>query len=234
MGPSPGAPQHKWLGASPQRHLSLYTISGLESDLLMTIRTRTLLASSRRLHSKGFGFTLLELLSALVVISILATLTVPVAGNFRARAQGLQCVNNLKGLGAGAAAYMNDHENRWPQIGHHDPLARTPTGEPQDDMTAARWIEALASYGVGEKTWHCPTIDGKMKTNRKNGATARKRIDYLPTQFDQEQGSATQWLSHPWFIERTPSHGLGPKLLLADGRVVAMEDLLKELPTAPR
>jgi prepilin-type N-terminal cleavage/methylation domain-containing protein len=190
--------------------------------------------SSSCLPKRSLGFTLLELMCALVVVGILATLAVPMAGNFRARAQGLQCVNNLKGLGAGAAAYMNEHENRWPQIGRPDSGGQNPLAEQQDDVTATRWIEALAAYGVGEKTWRCPTIEGRVKTNGKAAATQRKRIDYVPTQFDKEPGSAIQWPSHPWFIERTPSHGLGPKLLLADGRVVAMEDLLKELPVAPR
>lgn len=180
------------------------------------------------------GFTLLELLCAIVVVGILATLAVPMAGNFRARSQGLQCVNNLKGLGAGALAFMNDHENRWPQIARPDASAQNSAGDQHDDPVALRWIETLAPYGIGETGWRCPTIEGRVKSNGKADAVKRKRIDYLPTQFDQEPGSAVQWPSHPWFVERTPSHGLGPKLLLADGRVVAMEDLLKELPLAPR
>jgi prepilin-type N-terminal cleavage/methylation domain-containing protein len=178
----------------------------------------------------GGGFTLLEILCALVVVAILATLIVPVVGSYRARAQGLQCVNNLKGLGAASLAYMNDHENRWPQVALADSGGEASVSGQREDVTAVRWIETLAAYGVGEKTWRCPTIEGRMQSNGKAEAVERKRIDYVPTRFDAEPGSAIQWPNHPWFIERTPSHGLGPKLLLADGRVVAMEDLLKELP----
>lgn len=169
-----------------------------------------------------------------MVVAILATLAAPMAGNFRARAQGLQCVNNLKGLGAAAAAYMNEHDNRWPQIRRPESSGKSPPAGPQEDITAIRWIEAFAPYGVGESTWRCPTIEGQIKATGKRAAVERKRLDYLPTQFDQEPNSANQWPSHPWFIERTPSHGVGPKLLLADGRVIAMEDLLKELPEASR
>lgn len=184
-----------------------------------------------RVHPRG-GFTLLELLCALAVVAILATLAAPMAGNFRARAQGLQCVNNLKGLGAASLAYMNDHENRWPQVARPEPEGQGAADTQREDVTAVRWIETLAPYGVGEKTWRCPTIEGQIRANGKASATERKRIDYVPTCFNAEPGSAMQWPTHPWFIERNPSHGLGPKLLLADGRVLSMEDLLKQLPEA--
>jgi prepilin-type N-terminal cleavage/methylation domain-containing protein len=182
--------------------------------------------------NQRFGFTLLELLCALAVVAILATLAAPMAGNFRARAQGLQCVNNLKGLGAASLGYMNDHENRWPQVAVPAPIEQGAADPQREDVTALRWIETLAPYGVGEKTWHCPTIEGRIQANGKAATPGRKRIDYVPTCFNGEPGSAMQWPNHPWFIERNPSHGLGPKLLLANGRVLAMEDLLKELPEA--
>lgn len=176
------------------------------------------------------GFTLLELLCALAVIAILATLSVPLAGTFRARSQGLQCVTNLKGLGAGAAAYMNDHNNIWPQIVTVAPTDSNPAAEQKEDTTAVKWIDALSKYGVTDTTWRCPTIEGKIKSNGTPEALRTKRIDYVPTQFNDDPGSASQWPSHPWFIERTPSHGQGPRLLQANGRVVSMEDLIRELP----
>ncbi len=183
--------------------------------------------------NRDSGFTLLELLCALAVIAILATLSAPLAGNFRTRAQGLQCVTNLKGLGTSVAAYMTDHNDSWPQITRTDSSgsnSATADGQ-QEETTAGKWIAALSPYGVTEKTWRCPTIEAKIKTNGTTEALKAKRLDYVPTQFDKEPGSARQWPSHPWFIERTPSHGLGPMLLQANGRVVSMQDLLKELPS---
>jgi prepilin-type N-terminal cleavage/methylation domain-containing protein len=180
--------------------------------------------------NRDCGFTLLELLCALVVIAILATLSAPLAGSFRARTQGLQCVTNLKGLGTGAAAYMTDHNNTWPQIVRAEADDSNVSPGQREAEVTAKWIEALAPYGVTDKTWRCPTIEAKMRANGAPGAVNAKRLDYSPTQFDKEPGSALQWPSHPWFIERTPSHGLGPRLLQANGRVVSMEDLLQELP----
>ena len=183
-----------------------------------------MLASNRR----RAGFTLLELLCVLAVLSILLTLGAPLAGHFRTRAQGLKCAANLKGLGVHTAAYLGDHNNIWPQPSASDSAA--PTSGQQEETAAAQWIASLAPYGATEQTWRCPTIEAKIRTNGTPKALLKKRLDYVPTQFSREPGAALQWPSHPWFIERTPSHGLGPMLLLANGRVVSMEDLLKELP----
>ena len=176
------------------------------------------------------GFTLLELVCALAVLAILATLGAPLAGRFRDRAHGLRCSANLKGLGAAAAAYMTDHNVCWPQIASGTSPSSTAGRQSGESQNAAPWIAALAPYGVAEKTWRCPTIEAKIATHGKSEALKMKRLDYVPTQFGSQPGSARLWPTHPWFIERSPNHGLGPKILLTNGRVVSMEDLLKELP----
>ena len=180
--------------------------------------------------NRSSGFTLLELISALSVLAILVTLVAPMAGGFRVRSQGLQCAANLKGLGTGAAAYLTDHNDCWPQI---TPEKRPDLSEETDsaeDKTAVQWIAALAPYGITEKTWRCPTIESKITVHGKPAALKMKRLDYVPTQFGPQPYSAYQWHNHPWFIERSPNHGLGPKLLLTGGRVVSMEELLREIP----
>ena len=178
---------------------------------------------------RTLGFTLLELLSALAVLGILITLAAPMAGRFRARAQSLQCASNLKGLGAGVGAYLTEHNNCWPQI--FAEKTQSPSGgESPQTATARQWILALSPYGTTEKTWRCPTIEAKIASDGTSIALQRQRIDYVPTPFGPEPGSAHQWPNHPWFTERSPNHGLGPKFLLTNGRVVSMEDLLKELP----
>jgi prepilin-type N-terminal cleavage/methylation domain-containing protein len=173
------------------------------------------------------GFTLLELLCVLAVLSILVTLSAPLAGRFRSRAQGQQCASNLRGLGVHTSAYLTDHDNIWPQMSQSAPGAPSPSQ--QAELIADRWIAALSPYGATDKVWRCPTLEGKIKTNGSPEALKRKRLDYVPTQFNEERGAAQQWPSHPWFIERNPNHGVGPYLLQANGRVVSMEDLLKEL-----
>jgi prepilin-type N-terminal cleavage/methylation domain-containing protein len=180
------------------------------------------------------GFSLLELLTALAVLAILATLTAPLAGWFRARAQGLKCAANLKGLGLGVSAYMQEHDDRWPQIALNASESPGKTDDPKQTASAQKWIAALAPYGITENTWRCPTVEANIKARGRPEAIQMKRIDYAPTQFGPEPGSARQWPTHPWFIERSPNHGSGPKILLTNGRVVDMEELLRELPFQQR
>jgi prepilin-type N-terminal cleavage/methylation domain-containing protein len=173
------------------------------------------------------GFTLLELLCVLAVLSILLTLGAPLAGHFRSRVRGQQCVSNLKGLGVHTASYLADHNNVWPQIKPAAPDGSN--NSRQDEATAELWIAALSPYGASDKIWRCPSIEAKIKANGTPGGLTKKRLDYIPTQFNAEPGAATQWPTHPWFIERTPNHGLGPYILQADGNVFSMEELLNKI-----
>lgn len=168
------------------------------------------------------GFTLLEILGSLLVLGILVTICMPVIGKFRERAQGVQCAANLKALGAGAAAYLSDHGDVWPQI----PPELQAGAAGGVSSTAVRWIAALEPYGIPEKTWRCPSLESKMAAKGNPAALNRRRIDYVPTTFGALPGSARQWPTHPWFLERSALHGTGPNIFLANGSVVSMNELL--------
>lgn len=189
-------------------------------------------------HSGRRGFTLIELLCAIVVLAILATLSFPLLGSFKERTRSFSCQSNLKGLGAGSAAYMTDHGNRWPQISAPEASSTgvsssgsgsDPAGVAVATSFASQWIAALAPYGISDKTWRCPSIEAKISSSSGPSGLQAKRLDYVPTSFDSSPGSAYQWPGHPWFIERGPTHGSGPNLLLTNGRVVSMQQLVKEI-----
>ena len=155
-------------------------------------------------------------------------------GSFKERARSYSCQTNLKGLGAGVAAYMTDHANAWPQISAPEPPSAEPPASSSGSVSqstafATKWIEALAPYGVAEKTWHCPSLDARIASRSGASALQTKRLDYVPTSFDPSPGGAYQWPGHPWFIERSPIHGNGANLLLTNGRVVSMAELIKEI-----
>lgn len=66
-----------------------------------------------RLHqSQGnrTGFSLVELLTLLVITAVLATLLMGAASRWRRTAQRAECANNLKQLTIGDLAYFTDHE----------------------------------------------------------------------------------------------------------------------------
>lgn len=73
---------------------------------------RTLLFRYR--HSPGF--TLVELLVVIGIMSILAALLLPALQLALRAARNATCVNNLKQIGTGYAMYAGDFDDRWPEF----------------------------------------------------------------------------------------------------------------------
>lgn len=68
------------------------------------------------------GFTLVELLAVMAIISILAALLLPAIGRARARARELDCKNNLRQIGMAISMYSNDFGGWMPVDGdYQDP-----------------------------------------------------------------------------------------------------------------
>jgi prepilin-type N-terminal cleavage/methylation domain-containing protein/prepilin-type processing-associated H-X9-DG protein len=64
------------------------------------------------------AFTLVELLVVIAVILLLATLLLPALDAASASVKRVYCLNNLRQIGLGMAAYMQDHDTRLPPICH--------------------------------------------------------------------------------------------------------------------
>jgi prepilin-type N-terminal cleavage/methylation domain-containing protein len=179
------------------------------------------LRAQRSVHPSGY--TLLELACAIVVIGILATLALPWFGQLRAKADLLKCATNLKALGRGAAAYLDEYQ-KWPQI-------RAESGTPSlassstPDSPSAQWIAALSPYGLSAQSWRCPTTERQIRRAGGSRALEMTRIDYSPTRFAPSPQAPWEYSTHPWFVERGSVHGKGPLIYLADGRVLTFEDL---------
>jgi len=60
------------------------------------------------------GFTLIELLIVIAVIGILAALLLPVLAASRRKAQALECVSNLRQIGALTMMYCNENDDYLP------------------------------------------------------------------------------------------------------------------------
>ena len=165
----------------------------------------------------------------MLILGILTTLIAPLYKSYRLRAESLHCVANLKGLGLGVQAYMEDHRS-WPQIAPEragGKQGRAPQISPDENSHAGKWIAALKPYGISQKTWRCPSIERTIRAEGKPEALNMNRVDYVATTFDSRPESPRQYPKHPWFMERGNLHPTGPNILFADGSVSNPTELLK-------
>ena len=86
-------------------------------------RVRSSAARSKRLLPSGptsrkraehGAFTLIELLVVIAIIAILAAMLLPALAAAKAKAQAIQCVNNLRQLNIATTMYAGDHKELYP------------------------------------------------------------------------------------------------------------------------
>jgi type II secretory pathway pseudopilin PulG len=141
----------------------------------------------------------------------LVLLAAPNVGKFLRNAQEARCMANMRNITIALRAYMQDHGNVWPQ------------GPPPDAGTAWEnfWLGVLVPYGITDKTWQCPAIEGRPGQNA-------PRVHYTPTMFPPVPGIADRWATHPWLIESGEGHGHGALICFPDGSIKPFDKLLAE------
>ena len=71
------------------------------------------------------GFTLIELLVVIAIIAILAALLLPALGSAKVKAQGIQCMSNLKQLQLVFLIYPDDNNDSLTSSGYTSPVEPT-------------------------------------------------------------------------------------------------------------
>ena len=166
------------------------------------------------------AFTLLELVTVILVITILIVMLLPVYQQLQVHFARTRCISNLRSLHVAANLFVQDH-HAWPQIKNAG-VTRS--------VVATSWIAHLQPYGLDQINWICPTIQQQLG-NPDLSNPANVRIDYTATPFDTNPQTPFKWAKQPWFVENGNVHGNGNLLVFPDGHVQELNDFLSSQPS---
>lgn len=112
-------------------------------------------------------FTLIELLIVIAIIAILASMLLPALNQARARAQRIECTNNLKQLGMGFLQYCGDYHDRVMPAdygnGAHPYWTNLLIGPNKAAAAGQEWTDVsglTAGAYAGVKQLKCPSQPG--------------------------------------------------------------------------
>ncbi len=190
------------------------------------------------------AFTLLELLTVVAAIGLLAALLLPALNRAKARARDMACLNHLRQWGLATQLYVLDHDDYLPPDG---------TPNPDDRSTNSGWyiqlphVLGLPRYhdmpwrtnpavNPGRTVWLCP-----MNPRRSNG---RNLFHYCLNEHVNDTGANDRpvrlgslreparlvWLFDSknlpavgyWNFTHTNLHAGGAHFLFLDGRAVRL------------
>ncbi|MEZ5324876.1 MAG: type II secretion system protein [Verrucomicrobiales bacterium] len=158
------------------------------------------------------GFTIVELVFSMTIISVLASISWMSMSGFRQRADAVGCMQHMKSIGLALNVYTQDY-GYWPQF----PIETASTDE---NDTWEWWFETLEPYQIHEDTWLCPTHRRQLRGS--SSLAAEEEDDYVSsygiTSFDRNDSDPFVY-GTPWVVERANFHLRGQQILMPDGSI---------------
>jgi prepilin-type N-terminal cleavage/methylation domain-containing protein len=112
------------------------------------------------------GFTLMELLTAIAIIGILASLLLPSLSKSKERARITQCLSNLHQVSVGMRMYASDDNDLYPLSGDEIPWDMI------DNRThRTGWMQQILDQVANKEVFRCPS-DRRSLYSYFNGARA--------------------------------------------------------------
>ncbi len=159
-------------------------------------------SSSRR------AFTLIELLTVIAIIGILAAILVPTVGRVRQSARSAQCLSNLRQIGTAITLYAQEDKDRYP-YGWNPDTSRRWSHMVQNYLasTSGRLKSSDAFFCLSEKTKFIPPTNN----------TYMRNTNYLGNEqiMRDSKGNETKYPRFRFADVARPSH----VILVADGTV---------------
>lgn len=114
----------------------------------------------RTLERVQRAFTLIELLTVIAILMVLATLMLPVLARTKSRSLQLECLSQLHQIGLGFIAYSHEHSDRFPyEVPVKDGGTRellNAAGRGEDIFFAFRHFQAISNDVNEPKVFRCP------------------------------------------------------------------------------
>jgi prepilin-type N-terminal cleavage/methylation domain-containing protein/prepilin-type processing-associated H-X9-DG protein len=108
------------------------------------------------------GFTLVELLTVIAIIAVLAAILFPVFGQAREMARGTACLSNIKNVSTAVVMYAQDYDETV--VPWRNTPVRTQDGVTAasiDDQVNSLWTSTLQPYLKNKDILFCPSFNEK-------------------------------------------------------------------------
>lgn len=103
-------------------------------------------------HHRYNGFTLIELMVVISIISLLVSILLPALSTARRQAKSIQCASQVKQIGVAMHLYLHDYDGYFPPT--YDSVTKFGGKVPTSGPTWAEYF--AAKYLQGKKLLECP------------------------------------------------------------------------------
>lgn len=149
-------------------------------------------------RGRSSGLSLVELLVALAIVALLATVAAGALQPLLASVHTVRCAQQMRQLGVAVLAWSNDHDQRWPRSSH----SAFAHGEPGWTRAVLPYLgleenlSALEFRRAQERFFRCPA-DSTRRTGTSYGLNVYFELE---PDTDDYEGAPAQWRTRPTLL----------------------------------